>query len=164
MLLPQLRAGKVFRGHLGVTLRQERITDDDAAVLGLPRAGGALITSVDMGSTADTAGLQCGDVIVDFAGAAVMGADNLMARVSATLPGSRARATVHRDGRTRTVEVEVEELPSGITTREELGLGGVCEFQGCHSETAGMVLSSAVWRTTARRQRRASKRATSCGK
>ena len=55
-LLPQLRAGKVVRGHLGVTLRQERITDDDATALGLPRAGGALITSVDMGSTADTAG------------------------------------------------------------------------------------------------------------
>ena len=55
-LLPQLRAGKVVRGHLGVTLRQERITGDDATALGLPRAGGALITSVDMGSTADTAG------------------------------------------------------------------------------------------------------------
>jgi len=119
-LLPQLRAGKVVRGHLGVTLRQERITDDDATALGLPRAGGALITSVDMGSTADTAGLQCGDVIVDFAGTAVMSADDLMARVSATLPGSRARVIVHRDGRTRTVEVEVEELPLAITTREEL--------------------------------------------
>jgi serine protease Do len=127
-LLPQLRAGKVVRGHLGVTLRRERTTDDDATALGLPRAGGALITSVDMGSTADTAGLQCGDVIMDFAGAAVMSADDLMARVSATLPGSRARAVVHRDGRTRTVEVEVEELPSGITTRAELGLEESANF------------------------------------
>jgi len=49
-----------------------------------------------------------------------MSADDLMARVSATLPGSRARVVVHRDGRTRTVEVEVEELPLAITTREEL--------------------------------------------
>jgi S1-C subfamily serine protease len=57
-----------------------------------------------------------------------MSADDLMARVSATLPGSRAPATVHRDGRTRTVEVEVEELPSGITTREELGLEESANF------------------------------------
>lgn len=119
-LLPQLRAGKVVRGHLGVTLRQERITDDDATALGLPRAGGALITSVEMDSTADTAGLQCGDVIVDFAGAAVISADDLIARISATLPGSRARATVQRDGRTHTVDVEVEELPAAITTHDQL--------------------------------------------
>jgi serine protease Do len=96
-LLPQLRAGKVVRGHLGLTLRQDRITDDDASALGLPRAGGALITSVDMSSSADTAGLQCGDVIVDFAGAAVMSADHLMARVSATPPGTRVRAIGHRE-------------------------------------------------------------------
>jgi serine protease Do len=119
-LLPQLRAGKVVRGRIGVTLRPERITDDDAAALGLAHAGGALITSVDMGSTADTAGLQCGDVIVDFAGAAVMSADDLVARVSATRPGSRARVIVHHDGRTRTVDLEVEELPSTIAPREEL--------------------------------------------
>jgi len=127
-LLPQLRAGKVVRGHIGVTLRQERITADDAAALGLARAGGALITSVDMGTTADTAGLQCGDVIVDFAGAAIMDADDLMARVSAALPGSRVRAIVHRDGRTRTVDVEVEELPSTMTTREELRLPAFANF------------------------------------
>ena len=119
-LLPQLRAGRVVRGHLGLTLRQERITDDDASALGLPRAGGALITSVDMSSTAETAGLQCGDVIVDFAGAAVMSADDLMARVSATPPGTRVHAIIHRDGQTRTVEVEVEQLPSAITPREDL--------------------------------------------
>jgi S1-C subfamily serine protease len=56
-----------------------------------------LITSVDMSSSADTAGLQCGDVIVDFAGAAVMSADHLMARVSATPPGTRVRAIGHRE-------------------------------------------------------------------
>jgi serine protease Do len=127
-LLPQLRAGKVVRGHIGVTLRQERITDDDAAALGLPRAGGALITSVEMGSTADTVGLQCGDVIVDFAGTAVMSSDDLMARVSAMRPGSRARAIIHRDGRTRTIDVEVEELPSTTTTHEELRLPEFANF------------------------------------
>jgi serine protease Do len=119
-LLPQLRAGRVTRGRIGVSLRQGRITSDDATTLGLPRAAGALITSVERGSTADAAGFRGGDVIVNFAEAPVASADDLLARVSAAPPGSRARVIVLRDGRTSTLDVEVESLPSAAIREEQL--------------------------------------------
>jgi serine protease Do len=118
-LLPQLRAGRVVRGHIGVRFRHEAITDVDAAALGLPKATGALITSVEPGSAADAAGLVCGDVIVNFAGAPVASADDLLARVSAMWPGSLVVAIVVSDGRVRTVELEVEELLSTVPERAE---------------------------------------------
>jgi serine protease Do len=119
-LLPQLRAGGVTRGRIGVSLRQGRITSDDATALGLPRAEGALITSVERGSTADAAGFRGGDVIVNFAEAPVASADDLLARVSAAPPGSRALVIVLRDGRTSTLDVEVESLPSAAIREEQL--------------------------------------------
>ena len=119
VLLPQLRAGKVVRGRIGVSLREGRITADDATALGLPLASGALITSVEQGSTADAAGFRCGDVIVDFAEAPVASADDLLARVSAAPPGSRVRVIVLRDGRTSTLNVEVEPLSSAATRAEQ---------------------------------------------
>ena len=127
-LLPQLRAGKVVRGHIGVRFREDAMTDDDAAALGLPRATGALITSVEQGSAADAAGFRCGDVIVNFAGAPVASADDLLARVSAARPGVRIPAIVIRDGRVSVVEVEVEELLSTIRERGEPQLEEAPDF------------------------------------
>ena len=116
-LLPQLRAGKVVRGRIGVRFRQDAITDDDATALGLPKATGALITSVEAGSAADAAGLRCGDVIVNFAGAPVASADDLLARVSAAPPGSLVVAIVVRDGRMSTVNWKWRSFLSTVPER-----------------------------------------------
>jgi serine protease Do len=114
-VLADLRAGRVVRGHLGIRLRQSLITDHDAAALGLPEARGALITSVDKRTSADTAGFQPGDVIVEFLGAPIATADDVLTRISAARPGARARATVIRDGRRRAIDVEIEELPLAVS-------------------------------------------------
>jgi serine protease Do len=127
-LLPQLRAGKVVRGRIGVRFRHQTMSDDDAAALGLPKATGALITAVEEDSTADAAGLRCGDVIVNFAGAPVASADDLLARVSAASPGSLVVAIVIRDGRVRTVELEVQELLSTVPERAELAVEETFNF------------------------------------
>lgn len=134
-LLPQLRKGKVVRGRIGVQLRGGFLSDEDAKALGLSKAGGAIVTSVERDSPADRAGLQAGDVIVAFNGTPVASADDLVPRVSSAPPGSRVRLTVMRDGRTHTVEVTVEELVSddegravrqrGITSGFGLRLGDV---------------------------------------
>ena len=60
-LLPQLRLGKVVRGQLGVRFHDGPIPEDEASQLGLPKACGALVMSVDGGSTAERAGLRAGD-------------------------------------------------------------------------------------------------------
>ena len=109
-VLPALRAGRVVRGSLAVQLRHARLTDTDAKSLGLPTARGALITTVARGSSADAAGLRPGDVIVEFLGTPIATADDVLARVSSTTPGVRARLRVLRDGRPRTFDVTVEEL------------------------------------------------------
>lgn len=109
-LLPQLHKGKVVRGRIGVQLRGGPMSDEDAKALGLSKAGGAIVTSVERDSPADRAGLQAGDVIVAFNGTPVANADDLVSRVSSAPPGSRVMLAVMRDGRTRTVEVTVEEL------------------------------------------------------
>jgi serine protease Do len=113
-LLTQLRAGRVVRGHIGLQLRPDSITDHDARALGLPRTSGALIRSVELGSTAARAGLRAGDLVIDFAGTPVANADDLIARVSSTPPRSRARITFIRDGRTRTLDVEVLTLETPV--------------------------------------------------
>jgi serine protease Do len=107
-VLPALRSGRVIRGNLAVQLRHTTLTDEDAKALGLPDARGALITAVTRGSSAEVAGFLPGDVIVEFLGAPVASADDVLTRVSSATPGIRARAAVVRDGRTRGIDVTVE--------------------------------------------------------
>ena len=117
-VLAGLRAGRVVRGSIGVQLRLPLLTDNDATALGLPRAAGALITSVEKSSTADAAGFHAGDVIVEFLGLPIVSAGDFLARVSHTPPGVRARVAVIRDGHTRTLDVEVDTLSSPAPRRE----------------------------------------------
>ena len=117
-VLGGLRAGRVVRGRIGVQLRMPLLTDQDATALGLPRAAGALITSVEKQSTADAAGLHAGDVIVEFLGLPIVSAGDFLARVSRTPPGVRARVAVIREGRPVTFDVEVETLSSPAPRRE----------------------------------------------
>jgi serine protease Do len=120
-VLPALRAGQLLRGNIGVRLRHATLTDNDARALGLSAPGGALITSVATGSSADVAGLRPGDVIVEFFGARVATADDVLTRVSSATPGIRARAVVVRDGRTHAMDVLVEPFPLPRSQRQHLG-------------------------------------------
>ena len=117
-VLAGLRAGRVVRGSIGVQLRLPLLTDHDATALGLPRAAGALVTSVEKQSTADAAGFHAGDVIVEFLGLPVVSAGDFLAQVSRTPPGVRARVAVIRDGHVRTFDVEVETQSSPAPRRE----------------------------------------------
>src|SRR3954451_3748459 len=74
-------SGKVRRGYLGVTL--ESVREEFAKIYGLPEAKGAIITSVtpkegDQVTPAAKAGLQSNDVIVEFEGAPVANAQDLI--------------------------------------------------------------------------------------
>lgn len=56
--------GQVARGWLGVLVKP--VTADQAATLGLPGPGGALITEIKAGSPAARSGLRSGDVILKW--------------------------------------------------------------------------------------------------
>jgi serine protease Do len=109
-LLPQLQKGKVTRGRIGVGLAQGRMSAEDARDLGLANnTTGVLIGSVEDGSPADAAGIQVGDVIVEFNGRPVRNNDELINTVTRTAPGTTVPVKIVRDRKTQTVNVAVVE-------------------------------------------------------
>jgi serine protease Do len=122
-VLPQLRAqGHVSRGWLGVYI--QAIDKDTQDLLGLKSLQGALVSKVEPGSPADKAGIQRGDVIVEFNGKPVKSMEELPRLVAATPVGSDASVKVVRKGETKTLTVKLGELKP-----EEVAQGGKEEEQ-----------------------------------
>lgn len=107
-LLPQLRVGKVTRGLIGVSV--SNVTQDEVAEFGLKSRQGALINSVAEHGPADRAGIEPGDVVLEFNGKTVKNRDELVALVTATKPGTTVPVKVLRDRRERTVNLTLDEL------------------------------------------------------
>jgi serine protease Do len=105
----QLRAtGKVTRGRLGVQI--QGLTQDLARSFGLKQPNGALVSSVEKDSPAQRAGVEAGDVILQFNGATVEDSKDLPVLVARSKPGSEATLKVWRNGKEQTLTVKVGEL------------------------------------------------------
>ena len=109
-LLPQLRSGKVTRGVIGVNVRTDALTADEAKAFGLPNTNGALLTIITDGGPADRAGLQPGDVVVEFNGRPVQNNEALVAMVVSTKPGATVPITIYRNNERKTLSITVDEL------------------------------------------------------
>ena len=116
--------GKVKRGYLGITL--ESVHDEYAKVYSLSEAKGAIITQVasdqnGQPTPAAKAGLQASDIIIEFEGAPVANAQDLIQRVASTPVGQQVTISFLRDvnGKLdkKTVSVVLGERPAQ-TTRE----------------------------------------------
>ncbi|MCC7415684.1 MAG: Do family serine endopeptidase [Acidobacteria bacterium] len=107
-LLPQLRRGKVVRGRIGVQIAA--VPRDGFEEFGLKSRSGALVAAVTPGGAAERAGIQPGDVILQYNGRPIADRDELVAAVVATTPGTSVPVQVMRDKRTQTLTVVVEEL------------------------------------------------------
>jgi len=104
----QLRTkGRVRRGRIGVAIQE--ITRDLADGFGLPRAQGALVSSVEPDGPAARAGLLQGDVILRFSGKTVDVSSDLPRIVAGVQPGSAAAVEVFRNGAPMALEVTVGE-------------------------------------------------------
>jgi putative serine protease PepD len=95
-----------------------KVTNSHRAYLGVRVAtvtgGGALITSVDSGGPAATAGLKPGDVITQINGQSVDSAATLSGILATLQPGQVAHVAVtHSDGSKATVDVTLGQLPGG---------------------------------------------------
>jgi serine protease Do len=108
-LVPQLRNGKVSRGVIGVSV-DRRFTPETAKALGVPDGRGALLSLVAPEGPAARAGLEAGDVIVEFNGRPVRDNEELVAMVVATKPGSTVPVTIIRDKQRKTLNITVDEL------------------------------------------------------
>ena len=119
--------GKVKRGYLGITL--ESVHEEFAKVYGLPEAKGAIVTSVTQNENgqqtpAAKIGMQASDIIVEFEGAPVLNAQDLIQRVASTPVGQQVTLAYLRDmngkldKRTATVALG-ERPPSTLRDWEE---------------------------------------------
>jgi serine protease Do len=105
-VIEQLRQfGEVRRGWIGVRIQE--VTDEFAEGLGMQRATGALIAGLTAKGPAEKAGLQSGDVVVEFNGKPVDSMRALPRMVADTAPGKVADLVVMRDGKRLTLKVEI---------------------------------------------------------
>jgi serine protease Do len=123
-VVDQLKAsGRVDRGWLGVSM--QRMDEEMAQAVQAPDRKGALVSGVQAGSPAEKAGLQPGDVVVGFNGRAVQAPRDLAEAVAAVKPGTEAKMTVLRDGKTVEQSVTTGRPPGArMASAEERGAAG----------------------------------------
>jgi serine protease DegQ len=104
-----LRNGRATHTYLGIQPGQ--VTRDVAAQLGLDRARGVVVLEVVEGGPAAEAGLQPGDVIVGMDDATVDTVEDLFGELRQRRPGTQARVTYIRNGRSQEATVTLAESP-----------------------------------------------------
>jgi len=108
-IVEQLKAtGKVERGWIGV--RIQPVTDEIAEAVGLDKARGAMIATVDPASPAAQAKLQPGDVILTYDGKQIDRSRQLPRLVADTPPETPVKLTMWRDGKEQEVDLKVAAL------------------------------------------------------
>jgi serine protease Do len=129
-IVDQLRTqGKVVRGWLGVMIQD--VTEDLASSFKLSDPHGALVSGVKEGGPGAQAGLERGDIIVEFDGKPIKSSHELPTLVAATPLGKEVDIKILREGKDKTLHAKVAEMPrdgeaaadeSGESSGEKLGL------------------------------------------
>ncbi len=96
------------RGRIGVQIDQ--VTKDVAESIGLGKAQGALVRSVEAGSPGEKAGVEPGDIITKFDGKPIEKPSDLPRLVGNTKPGTKSTLTVFRRGSSRDLTVTIAEI------------------------------------------------------
>ena len=103
--------GYATRGWLGVAI--QNVDQALAKSFGLTKPEGALVAQVTSNSPADKAGLESGDIILEFNDKPVSYSSELPPYVGAVPPGDTASMLVLRDGKRTTMDVVIEPLDEG---------------------------------------------------
>ncbi len=105
-----IRKGKVVRGWLGVSI--QTVTPDLAKQFETADEKGVLVGDVVEDGPAEKAGIQRGDIIVEYDGKDVRDPAGLRNMVAATPPGRKATLKIMRDGKVQKIDVMIAELPA----------------------------------------------------
>jgi len=100
--------GRVIRGWIGIV--PEDVTDTQAASLGLAK-GGVLISNLYVGSPAQQAGLQPGDILIAIDGAPLRSAQEALATIAARAPGATLTIRALRGRQSIDAHARVSEPP-----------------------------------------------------
>jgi serine protease Do len=106
-----VKFGETRRGWLGVKIQP--VTADIAESMSMDKAHGALVADVTAGSPSEKAGLEAGDVIVNFNGRAITDSKELPRVVAETEVGKEVSVKVIRDGKEKEVMVTLGRLEDG---------------------------------------------------
>jgi len=100
--------GHVTRGWLGVSIQE--VTPELAKSFGLKEKKGALVAQVVSGSPAEKAGIEQGDVIVEFDGKEIADSKDLPRIVASTPVGKAVTIKLSRNGKVLDQQVKVGEM------------------------------------------------------
>ncbi|MBK8466474.1 MAG: trypsin-like peptidase domain-containing protein [Chloracidobacterium sp.] len=117
-----VKNGKVRRGYLGAYL--ESVGTEFARVYGLAEAKGAIVTNVpDKQSPAAVAGLEVGDVVIEFNGLTIENARDMISKVAAVQPGQLISVTYLREAganlERKSASIKLGERPSSRAATSE---------------------------------------------
>jgi S1-C subfamily serine protease len=105
-----LRHGHVRRGYLGIAGQNALLPRRVARHFGLANETGVRVTSIEPASPAQRAGLQDGDVLVQWDGTPIAGIDDLHRRLSADYVGRTAQVVAIRGTQKITLAVTPSDL------------------------------------------------------
>jgi len=107
--------------HAQLGVATVTVNASNADTYGLSVDRGAYINEVYVGSSAETAGLQQGDIITKVDDAAIESSTDLMANIRSREIGSKVTITYVRNGQESTVEVELgsDENSSAVQTPQD---------------------------------------------
>jgi serine protease Do len=119
-----VKYGETRRGWLGV--RVQAMSDDLAESMGIGKAKGALVADVTDGSPGKTAGIEPGDVIIEFNGRPIHEMKELPKAVAATDIGATIVVKLLRKGKEMALNVTIGRLEDGekVIAAQEQAQGG----------------------------------------
>jgi serine protease Do len=113
-VIPQLKnKGQVTRGWLGVSIQD--ITPELAKSFGLKEKRGALVADVVKDGPADKAGIERGDVIVEFDGKEIAESKDLPRIVAAVPVGKNVPIKLLKNGKTIGKDVKIAQMEETTT-------------------------------------------------
>src|SRR5437899_4167881 len=104
--------GRVVRGYIGTSVQS--LTPEIADAMKLKgQLTGALVGEVEPNAPAAKAGIKTGDVITAVDGKKVNDPRELRLLIGTMAPGTKAHMEINREGQTKTVDVQLGEMPPG---------------------------------------------------
>ncbi len=104
-----IQHGRVPRGRLGLAIQD--LTPELRDKLSAPVAEGALVAEIGEDSLAAKAGIQRGDIIVEFADAKVCRPIDLLMTIDRTPTGTEQELKLIRNGKELSVSIVLEDMP-----------------------------------------------------
>ncbi len=119
--------GSVVRGWLGIYVQP--LTPDIAASFGIKENEGALVSDVMTGSPAEKAGIERGNVIIEFNGNKVKDVTDVRTMAASTSPETEVNVKLISNGKMKNVRVKLGKLPEDereaqtqLENKERIGL------------------------------------------